>query len=74
MQNEQEAEEIIEQTWVIDRRVKVTTLKWSRSCRYCGVTLLTGEEAGFCCGGKGEHLQGVPRLPPQSEEIRWLSS
>ncbi|EIW73896.1 hypothetical protein CONPUDRAFT_68186, partial [Coniophora puteana RWD-64-598 SS2] len=33
-------------------------------CIHCGVVLLTGERAGFCCGTQGARLGDVPRLPP----------
>ena len=49
-------------------------MTWGRNCRHCGITLLTGEEAGFCCGKDGKHLCKVPRMPPQSAELQWLSS
>ena len=59
-------------TWNLGR-IKVTQLNWGRFCNYCGISLLTGEIKGFCCGKEGKYLSGVPRLPPQSEEIKWLS-
>ena len=61
----------LDTTWNIGR-IKVTRLNWGRYCTYCGVRLLTGERKGFCCGSNGKHLHKVPRLPPQSNEIRWL--
>ena len=33
-------------------------------CAHCGVVLLTGETAGFCCGKNGSRLHDVPPLPP----------
>jgi hypothetical protein len=33
-------------------------------CRFCGILLLTGEYAGFCCGKSGQYLDRIPRLPP----------
>ncbi|KAJ3826245.1 hypothetical protein F5880DRAFT_1445240, partial [Lentinula raphanica] len=32
-------------------------------CSFCGLTLLTGELSGFCCGPKGKFATAVPRLP-----------
>lgn len=52
----------------------MTQLTWGRNCRHCGIKLLTGEIAGFCCGKNGKHLNRVPSLPPQSAELQWLSS
>ena len=47
------------------------TLQWGairrgtqHKCPICGVILLTGESAGFCCGRKGSHFHDVPPLPP----------
>ena len=47
------------------------TLAWGQTwggvrheCRYCGLILLTGEKAGFCCGNRGSHLHDVAPLPP----------
>ena len=40
-----------------------------RRCRNCGVVLLTGEKAGFCCGPKGNRCSAVCRLPPLPNEF-----
>ena len=62
------------QVWNLSSTIRVSRMTWGRNCRHCGIKLLTGEEAGFCCGKDGKHLDGVPRLPPQSPELSWLSS
>ena len=43
-------------------------------CRLCGVILLTGERAGFCCGPKGQRLHDVAPLPPLPAEFATLLS
>lgn len=60
-------------TWNVGA-IRLRQLNWGRFCRFCGTRLLTGERQGFCCGANGKFLHQVPRLPPQSEELRWLSS
>ncbi|KAJ3710940.1 hypothetical protein C8R42DRAFT_596405, partial [Lentinula raphanica] len=41
----------------------------SHQCSFCGVTLLTGEMSGFCCGPKGKFADAVPPLPPLPPEF-----
>ena len=33
-------------------------------CSWCGLSLLTGERPGFCCGPNGKYANDPPRLPP----------
>ena len=40
-----------------------------RRCRTCGVELLTGERAGFCCGPNGNRYTAIQRLPPLPDEF-----
>ena len=56
--------------WLIGP-IKSPTLTWAEKrgmnihqCRYCGLHLLTGERAGFCCGKQGQYLLEIPPLPP----------
>jgi hypothetical protein len=42
-------------------------------CNTCGILLLTGEDAGFCCGTNGSCFQDVPPLPPLPPQIEALS-
>ena len=35
-----------------------------RRCGTCGITLLTGEKPGFCCGPNGNQFSAVKPLPP----------
>ncbi|KAH9948373.1 hypothetical protein B0H21DRAFT_690258, partial [Amylocystis lapponica] len=37
-------------------------------CAFCGIALLSGETAGFCCGQAGKRLNDVPPLPPLPPE------
>ena len=67
-------DELTSQVWSPSGTIRASRMTWGRACRFCGVKLLTGEEAGFCCGKDGKHLNGVPSLPPQSLELQWLSS
>lgn len=65
---------VVGQTWMIVRRPS-TELTWAAQrgnhthmCPHCGITLLTGEYAGFCCGKNGSRLndiQELPALPPE---------
>ena len=41
----------------------------SRRCPTCGVMLLTGERAGFCCGPNGNRYSAVQPLPPLLNEF-----
>src|SRR4051812_40826813 len=61
-------------TWII-RSLPSTDLQWGRihngtphACISCGIILLTGEKAGFCCGPNGSRLHDVPPLPPLPDE------
>lgn len=38
---------------------------WSRTCQYCGVLLLTGEDRTFCCNNGQTIVPLLPPLPPQ---------
>ena len=70
-------------TWVIGP-ISTPRLTWGsssnnrntdRQCRICGVVLLTGEKAGFCCGPKGNRYPAIRPLPPLPEEFEtFLSS
>ncbi|KAI6021354.1 hypothetical protein PISMIDRAFT_92396, partial [Pisolithus microcarpus 441] len=41
---------------------------------HCGILLLTGEKAGFCCGMGGSHLSDIPALPPLPPQLEALTS
>ena len=41
----------------------------NRRCRTCGIVLLTGERAGFCCGPNGNRYSAVQPLPPLPDEF-----
>ncbi|KAI6154696.1 hypothetical protein BKA82DRAFT_3967651 [Pisolithus tinctorius] len=43
-------------------------------CKCCGIDLLTGKEAGFCCGLNGSHYLYVALLPVLPPEIEALCS
>ena len=64
-------------TWMI-APISTTRLMWGissnnramdRRCCTCGVILLTGEKAGFCCGPNGNHYSAVQPLPPLPTEF-----
>ena len=38
------------------------------ACPHCHVILLSGENAGFCCGPNGKYGRTIPRLPPLPDE------
>ncbi|KAJ7785409.1 hypothetical protein B0H14DRAFT_2301466, partial [Mycena olivaceomarginata] len=40
----------------------------SHFCTTCGISLLTGEQSGFCCGPGGSKLGEVRALPPLPPE------
>lgn len=40
-----------------------------RRCSTCGIELLTGEKAGFCCGSNGNRYSAVEPLPPLPDEF-----
>ena len=40
-----------------------------RRCHTCGVVLLTGEKAGFCCGPNGNRYTAIQPLPPLPDEF-----
>lgn len=40
-----------------------------RQCQTCGIELLTGEKAGFCCGPKGNRYSAIQPLPPLPDEF-----
>ena len=40
-----------------------------RRCHTCGVELLTGEKAGFCCGPRGNRYAAVDPLPSLPDEF-----
>ncbi|KIJ64991.1 hypothetical protein HYDPIDRAFT_27728 [Hydnomerulius pinastri MD-312] len=42
-------------------------------CNTCGIPLLTGEDAGFCCGLNGSRFHDVPPLPPLPPQIEALT-
>lgn len=51
--------------------ISTPSLQWGamragrpHACKICGVILLTGEKAGFCCGPKGNRFHMIPPLPP----------
>ena len=43
-----------------------------RTCKTCGVVLLTGETSGFCCGPNGNRFALIPALPPLPPEYNTL--
>ncbi len=43
------------------------------SCQHCGILLLTGEDAGFCCGPGGNRVHTLPHLPLLPPEIEALT-
>ncbi|KAJ7816643.1 hypothetical protein B0H13DRAFT_1663256, partial [Mycena leptocephala] len=61
-------------TWEIGP-IPITHLAWgaqrgthSHCCTTCGISLLTGEQSGFCCGPGGSKFSEVKPLPPLSPE------
>ncbi|KIJ36842.1 hypothetical protein M422DRAFT_142381, partial [Sphaerobolus stellatus SS14] len=43
-------------------------------CKYCGVSLLTGERhGGFCCGPNGKFADAITPLPELPVEFEWLT-
>ena len=65
------------ETWRI-QPISTTRLYWgsssnnnsaNRQCSICGVVLLTGEKAGFCCGPNGNRYLSVQPLPPLPDEF-----
>ncbi len=64
------AAELGTSTWVIGP-ISTPALTWGarrggniHCCSTCGVKLLTGESAGFCCGLGGSRYSLIPSLPP----------
>ena len=64
-------------TWMI-APISAPRLTWGsssnnhttdRRCRTCGVVLLTGEKAGFCCGPNGNRYSAIEPLPPLPNEF-----
>lgn len=64
-------------TWVIGP-ISTPQLAWgsssnnraaNRRCPICGIVLLTGEKAGFCCGLNGNHYSAIQPLPPLPDEF-----
>lgn len=49
--------------------IRPAEVNFNHSCQYCGIRLLKGERAGFCCGNKGRHLRDVRPLPPLPPEF-----
>ncbi|KAK0433783.1 hypothetical protein EV421DRAFT_1842712 [Armillaria borealis] len=50
-------------------KVQRNTLKWTRTCKYCGIKVLTNERTHddcFVCGPHGSHA--LPHLPPYPDE------
>lgn len=55
-------------TCAISDRLRQPALRWSHTCRCCGVLLLTGETSDFCCVPRGAYLDIVrPLLALPSE-------
>ncbi|KAI1781807.1 hypothetical protein LXA43DRAFT_907663, partial [Ganoderma leucocontextum] len=61
-------------TWAIGP-ISSPTLTWGarrggreHKCLTCGIKLLTGEEAGFCCGPGGSRFSAISPLPPLPPE------
>ena len=42
----------------------------NRQCQTCGIELLTGKKAGFCCGPNGNRYLAVEPLPPLPDEFQ----
>ena len=64
-------------TWVIGP-ISTPQLAWgsssnnraaNRRCPICGIVLLTGEKAGFCCGPNGNRYFAIQPLPPLPDEF-----
>ena len=56
--------------WWEERRAGRT-----HECQHCGIILLMGERADFCCGKQGSRLHDVPPLPPLPPEyITFINS
>lgn len=64
-------------TWMI-APISTPRLTWGsssnnhaadRRCPTCGVILLTGEKAGFCCGPNGNRYSAIQPLPPLPDEF-----
>ena len=67
-------------TWAIGP-IATPSLTWGarrggreHKCGTCGIKLLTGEEAGFCCGPGGSRFSAIPPLPPLPPEYAPLLS
>ncbi|KAF9791126.1 hypothetical protein BJ322DRAFT_999860, partial [Thelephora terrestris] len=41
----------------------------NKQCQTCGIELLTGERAGFCCGPNGNRYSAIQPLPPLPDEF-----
>src|SRR6266849_4339812 len=61
--------------WEIGR-LPDTRLTWGfirgnqqHKCPVCGILLLSGERAGFCCGPNGSRFNDVKPLPPLPSEF-----
>jgi len=52
-------------TWGLSSNNRTT----DRRCRTCGIELLTGERAGFCCGPNGNRYSAIQPLPPLPDEF-----
>lgn len=50
-------------------RLRLYDLRWDRTCPFCGIQLLSGENAGFCCGPQGKYFNAVPPLPRLPDEF-----
>lgn len=67
-------------SWVIGG-ISSPTLTWGavrngrpHQCKTCGIALLTGEEASFCCGVNGSQFGDVPPLPPLPPQLEALTT
>ena len=66
-------------TWIIGP-ISTPSLTWgevwaghTHKCPTCGISLLTGEVPGFCCGAKGSCFHDVPPLPPLPPAVKALT-
>jgi hypothetical protein len=55
--------------WAVKGRITNKRLEWKTKCKHCGLVLLTGEKAGFCCGTTNIKPPGIPRLQPLPVEF-----
>lgn len=56
----------------VNTNIQPITFRWSKTCQFCGVSLLNTETVGWCCGPQGRYRHLARPLPPLPAEYNYF--